>query len=588
MGFFKNLKTRTKVLLIFVPVALLFIVQAATVSFFIRGLNADVREMEETRIETVLSLNAFLQELSANQQRYQLLADQDNPEIPFEDLVYEVFEAEERLQAELSRVEEVLGSGAAGEDSVQLLSELKTQFERYNRANRTVTATFSLYNEMEETIQALIEREQQAMRDSIAAIRAESATLIRLTVIVSTVVVLISLTLAFWLGTSLRRPIRAVASELENMAQGRGDLTERLDIDSKDEVGRVASGFNEFADTLARMIGNLKSSVETLNESGEALAANAEQTAASVNQINSSVQSISGLIEKQNGSVESSTSSVEEITRNIESLENMVEEQSSSVTEATASIEEMVANVQSVTKKVTNVREAMYSLVEAAQTGRERMNGVSQEIERVAGKSDLLLDTNNVMSGIAAQTNLLSMNAAIEAAHAGDAGAGFAVVAQEIRSLAENSSEQSKSIAENLKDIKGSIDQIVTSARDADSAFGKVQELVESTSELQSDVTQAMEEQAQGGQEVLEGLSHINEITGQVRTGAKEMQTGSQTVAEQMTTLRDVSNEVARAMQEISSGTSEIGNGVQELQETSQENQETVQRLAEDAKQFKT
>lgn len=601
----KDLNTRAKVVLIFIPIIILMSLQAVMVFVFVERLNRDVRRMEEHRIETVLTLNEFMQELSANQQRYQLLADQENTEIPFEDLVYEVFEAEEVLQDDLREVQQLLAdgtaahgvgdaagdageNGAAEEHSDALLARLLAQFEDYNAANRTVTETFSLYNDIEETTQQLLDREQAEMRASVAAIRGDSARLTRFVVIGASAAIVLSLAIAFWFGSSLRRPIRSVALGLQQMAGGQGDLTERLSVGSRDEVGQVASGFNDFTEMLAGMMRNLKSSVKTLTESGEALAANAEETAASISQINSSVQSVGGLVEQQSESVQSSTSAVEEISRNIENLNEMIESQSASVSQSTASIEEMVANVRSVTERVGNVKSAMQTLEQAAGTGRERMDRVSREIEQVAGKSDLLLETNSVLANIAAQTNLLSMNAAIEAAHAGDAGSGFAVVAAEIRKLAENATEQSQSIADRLKEVKGSIDQIVTSARDADSTFGQVRDLVQQTSELQTEVTHAMEEQAAGGQQVLEGLSQINEITDQVKTGSDEMQTGSQSVAEQMTRLRELSMEVGRAMQEIESGTSEIENGVSELQSTSLENHDIVQRLAKEAEQFKT
>ena len=583
-----SLLIRGKVIAIFVPVALLFLLQAGVIYLFVSRLNEDIREMAEVRMETVLELNAFMRELSANQQRYQLLADQDNTDIPFESLVYEVFAAEERLQAHLSSVEELfLGTGSSKE-SESLLQEVVRDFQAYNDANRTVTETFALYTEIDDSVGALLSREQEAMRGSVERIRGQSVTIISVTVTAAVLVVLLSMIIALLFANSLRKPIRMVAAGLHEMAGGEGDLTKRLEVTTKDEVGEVAAGFNTFTDMLGSMVDNLKHSVEALMASGEALAANAEQTAASVNQINANAQSITKQIEKQSESVESSTASVEEISRNIESLEKMIEDQAASVSQSTASIEEMVANVQSMNKNLNTVGEAMGSLVEAADNGRSRMNQVSTEIEQVAGKSEILLETNSILSNIAAQTNLLSMNAAIEAAHAGDAGAGFAVVAAEIRKLAENSSEHSGAIAENLKGIKNSIDSIVSSSKEADSAFGSVQEMVNKTTTLHAEVSQAMEEQAAGGRQVLEGLSQINEITSQVRTGAQEMREGSTSVTEQMNNLTDISREVREGMQEISTGTSEIRNGVQELQETSQENQEIINRLAEEAEQFKT
>jgi len=206
-----------------------------------------------------------------------------------------------------------------------------------------------------------------------------------------------------------------------------------------------------------------------------------------------------------------------------EQLDGYVQRQSSAVSESSASIEEMIANINSVTETLSKNAKNVKELEEASEVGRSGLSGVANDIQEIARESESLLEINHVMSNIASQTNLLSMNAAIEAAHAGDTGRGFAVVADEIRKLAESASTQSKTISTVLKKIKGSIDTITKSTAGVLNKFEAMDKGIRTVAEQESNVLRAMEEQGQGSKEVLEAISEVNKITHQVRDASQEM-----------------------------------------------------------------
>jgi len=207
----------------------------------------------------------------------------------------------------------------------------------------------------------------------------------------------------------------------------------------------------------------------------------------------------------------------------MEQLNGNVSEQAAAVTKSAAAIEEMVANIQSVTSSLTKNADHVRELQSASEVGNKGINEVVADIRGIAAESESLLEINSVMSNIASQTNLLSMNAAIEAAHAGDAGKGFAVVADEIRKLAESSSKQSKTIGTVLKTIKGSIDKITKSAENVLNRFDTIDSGIKTVAEQERGVLNAMEEQKQGSEQVLQAIGQVSDITQRVKDDAQQM-----------------------------------------------------------------
>ncbi len=429
-------------------------------------------------------------------------------------------------------------------------------------------------------IESLVEAKRVNLYAGVRVLRIVIAMVLVLALIITVISSLL-------LGKRIAGPLNKVSLALDDIAAGEGDLTRRLTIQSSDETGRIADSFNRFIEKLHDIIATVRSSTISLSDIGSSLSANLVESASSLNQITANVESIRGRIQNQSAGVAETAAAMQEIALNIDRLNHAIEDQTESLSHSSSAIEQMASNIASVASNVDQIAVRFEDLSRMSDKGKEKLSVVERIIVEIESQSRTLSDANAVITGIAAQTNLLAMNAAIEAAHAGDAGRGFSVVADEIRKLAENSGTQSKSVAGNIKAILGSIGSAVEASADAGRYFDQTRDLIREVDELESSVKMAMVEQNEGSSLILKNLSDINVITGKVRQGSEAMAAGSKQILTELEQLSRFTEEINLGMGELAAGASEINQAVNEISELGVKNKAHIQTVEFEVARFR-
>jgi methyl-accepting chemotaxis protein len=399
---------------------------------------------------------------------------------------------------------------------------------------------------------------------------------------------LIIFALAFTLKKSTSGLFDAVIVQLENLSSAKKDLTRRISICSVDEVGTIAGMVNSFCENMEAGMRDIKGGQGNLAVSGRKLEANASGMASSLIRISEAVEQVRKKTEEQLHSVAESSAAVQQIARNIESLDTSISTQAASMSQASAAVEEMIGNITSIGGVTEKMAFQFKTVGEAAAAGGaiQQENGI--KINEIVGQSQALQEANRIIATIAAQTNLLAMNAAIEAAHAGDAGRGFSVVADEIRKLAETSSGESQKISAELKQIVETIKHIVKNAKAAEQSFTQVTARVDETGKLVQEVNNAIREQKDGAGQVMEALKVMNDVTAEVRTGSKEMNAGNESMLKEIGSLHDQSREIAGSVSQMAEGINTVNAGAQEISGLALSNQTAITQISQIVDSFET
>ena len=379
----------------------------------------------------------------------------------------------------------------------------------------------------------------------------------------------------------------SVTGQLDSMISDEKDLTKRIEFTSIDEIAEIGARINAFTDSLHGMVKEISDSAVAMDAAAATLFGNAESISGSIQSISRDIGELNFTAEEQSASAVETSATMTQIAQNIESLTSQIERQSSAVTESFASVQQMVVNVGTVAENISGAAKLFENLKNQAVGGRGSITAVQELVGNLSAQSDSLLEANNVIKGIASQTNLLAMNAAIEAAHAGEAGAGFGVVAEEIRKLAESSASQSKTIAAGLKSTIEQIRNIAAATATVDNVFGSVAAMTEEFFGIAKGVERAMLEQSAGGRQVLGALQDIEDGTAQIRDGAEEMNSGAESVLKEITRLSGLSRQVRDRSSSIAQSAEAISAAAAEIVSNTGSNKESIDVLVGIASKFK-
>lgn len=399
--------------------------------------------------------------------------------------------------------------------------------------------------------------------------------------------ILIGLSVFFILLSKLNKPLKMVQQRVEEISKGGGDLTCSLEIISNDEIGSLSKSFNTFIEKLKSIIINIKSSASSNNKiSGDLNNASAKAASASI-QITKNSETITNQIKLLNDNVNETTSGVYEISSNISHFKQQINDQVSVVEESSASIQEMIASLDNVSKITSKKLESTKRLVDTTKTGEGILSETNDQFKiGISDKIESIKNMVDIISNISERTNLLAMNAAIEAAHAGDAGKGFAVVADEIRKMAEEAANSSTNISSVIKTIIDSIHDTDTNMKNTSEAFKSIYTEVAEIDIALNEIATNTIELSSGGHEILKAVSLLNDTTSNISSGINEIEAGSEDITHSMLQVKDISNEVFSGIDEISRGIVEVSTSFQEVAQLADDLDQESNKLNNEVDKF--
>ena len=400
-------------------------------------------------------------------------------------------------------------------------------------------------------------------------------------------ILLFALAVGYLVSTYFLHPLKRIIGVLYDIAQGEGDLTVRLPISGTAEIAKIGDYFNRTIEKIGDAIQSAKHNTAIMKDVGDELASNMTETASAVNEISANIDGVKRQALTQAASITETAATIEEIVRTIKQLNSSIEIQAASVAQSSSSVEEMVANIASIGQTLGKTDDVIKTLTTATGDGKSTLVTANTVTRKIAEESGSLMEASSVIQHIASQTNLLAMNAAIEAAHAGEAGKGFAVVADEIRKLAEDSASQGKVITTTLKTLTGEIEMLSASSKTVEEKFNAIFNLALQVKEMSASLTQSMREQENGSKKVLTAIQSINTVTIEVQAGSEEILKGGEGVADEMQKLDNLTRVITESMNEMASGAIQINNTVQEVNEITQKNKRSMESLTEAMDKFK-
>lgn len=384
------------------------------------------------------------------------------------------------------------------------------------------------------------------------------------------------------------KPIKDLSNKFYNISHGEGDLTVKVNAHKRDELGELAGHFNSFIEKIRVIMIQIKDTSSSVDVKQEKLSSYTQETAASSVEISSNVDSINSQIEELNNQLLSVSSAMNQIDATIKSLNRSTDTQTTAVNEASSSVEEMVAQLESVAKIVKDKKQEAEQLTKVILESEQQITAGTSANEEVVQLAEKVSEMSTVISNIASETNLLSMNAAIEAAHAGDAGKGFAVVADEIRKLAEIAQANSSDIQETIGNILNKVDIAYNISKNSEDTFVRLKDDMQSTIQALEEINISTQELSQGGELIIKANADLSQVSSHVKQSTEEMGETITLISESTRKAADISSHVTEGMAEISHGTGDISTNVNLVNDLTEELTQDTNLLSLETRKFKT
>ncbi len=410
--------------------------------------------------------------------------------------------------------------------------------------------------------------------------------IVPLLLITAGITIVLVILLIIVLYRTVLKKVKFVGKSIKTLSSGNADLTIRVPVKGNDEFSELGSDVNTFIDLLQGLVKKLNGAQTALEQIGAELGVNSQETASATTEILANINSVRMQAETQSAAVTETSNVLENSRAHVSELVDLVNNQVAGISQASAAIEEMISNIAAVSNSVKLMSESFKILGSNVGDGNQKLENVGARVNQMAAQSKMLIQANNMIAQVASQTNLLAMNAAIEAAHAGEAGRGFSVVADEIRKLAETSATQSKNIYNELKEISGSIDDVVGLSHEAQNSFEAIVNQLNVTDSIMNQIDNAMTEQSAASTQILEALADMRGQSVSVNEKSVNLRKGIEDVQNNMSVVSQVSDVILGSMDEMAAGSQQITTSSQSVSDLAQNTRENIEVMDSLLRQF--
>ncbi|OHD14786.1 MAG: hypothetical protein A2086_13890 [Spirochaetes bacterium GWD1_27_9] len=444
-----------------------------------------------------------------------------------------------------------------------------------------------LFEKMSSDIELILANEEKKLDNSIEEIKKANRNIFVITLIIGLMVILICITTSFFLTNNIRKLLKAITDSTKQLASGEGDLTKLIEIKNNDEISDLSNNFNSFILTLNTMIKNINFAIDKAYHVSINLASTSEESSASLEEINASIENINKRTIFLDNEINKSDILLKDIKSFVLNVSDLIYKQSTDIKETSQFLEEITTSVKNITNTTDKKIEITRNLEKLAEDGEKFMEENIKIIKNVGNSVKIIMDLLTVINNITAQTNLLSMNAAIEASHAGEYGKGFAVVADEIRKLSETTSLNAKEITKSLKEAVNNIQISEQSTQKMGDIFKKTTFGIKEVSLSMEEMKNFINELSGGSKQIILSLTSLINTSEDIKKSGDKMVNKVDEIDTSLTVITKISKETKEGMEEITLGTNEIYKAVQLVSESGIHNSENVGDIEEMVKRFK-
>ena len=443
-----------------------------------------------------------------------------------------------------------------------------------------------IFASLKDTLVSKREESQEELARELPRIENAVLRSITLTVAVSIIAIAIAAVLTVFLILGISRPMNLAHKSVEALA--RGDLTYRGSYRRHDEMGDIVRSIDTAAEALGDLMREVAVLAKTGKETSRTLAANSEQTQSAIVEIQANLTSIKDMGTDLQKISENTLDSSKKIDGGVTRLDALIDTLSSGIVETTAAIEEMIANISNVSDISGKKKDSVDEMLSIARESGEDIKKTSVLAEEISGLAQNIGEIIGVINGIASRTNLLAMNAAIEAAHAGDAGRGFAVVADEIRKLAESSGANASQIGQMLGNITDRIRTVAETSYSSTVSFDRIVEAIQSFTQSFSEIVSAMDEMSTGSAHVMEAAQSMRGELTEVADMTKEITGETGSIHGEADNLNGKVFNLTQGIEEIFLALNDITSGSQMVADSARDSRGQMEKLHDKIARFKT